>query len=502
MSCRRTSVLGVVLLIAVACDAARAIDVQVPSSTTLAGPGQTGSVAVSIAPLVAQDMVLSGALSFTYAAGVATATAATPTALLAGCTTTTNLTPGMVTLIFACTVPLSSGGTLFDVAFQGVAVGVSPLSFAPTNEIPNGCLLNEGTPACQTSNGELVVGAPPPTGTATATPSGVATPTAPPSGGTPTATASPTGTIAPGSSGVLVQDVFRASDGTAYQLARVLPAVGPGEAVRVTTLAGSTGGVGGCASTGASAGTPADAVVGTIPPQQSLSPYAEVMRTAVLVPSAAAVASFDAGNGGRLHLGTGPGALTVCASPIDCAGQPGVVPLVDLGATGNAAAACVAQGLATACDGPTQRDAFAFGLPGAGSPPLCTAAATTATVVCAPEPGDGFRLLIGQAIVFVYGGDLAASGFGVGIAGFAIDLDGANPAGCAAGEVVAATALVESQPAPPFPTATGTATATAPPSPTRPAIPVVASPIGGPGLFMIGGLATVLLFALRARAAR
>ena len=124
MSCRRTSVLGVVLLIAVACDAARAIDVQVPSSTTLAGPGQTGSVAVSIAPLVAQDMVLSGALSFTYAAGVATATAATPTALLAGCTTTTNLTPGMVTLIFACTVPLSSGGTLFDVAFQGVAVGV------------------------------------------------------------------------------------------------------------------------------------------------------------------------------------------------------------------------------------------------------------------------------------------------------------------------------------------------------------------------------------------
>ena len=31
MSCRRTSVLGVILLTAVACDAALAIDVQVPS---------------------------------------------------------------------------------------------------------------------------------------------------------------------------------------------------------------------------------------------------------------------------------------------------------------------------------------------------------------------------------------------------------------------------------------------------------------------------------------
>ena len=510
MAARARTVVGIALSTMVA-HAAAALEVALPASTAIAGVGQPGAVALSIGPLTAVDMVFAGAVSFTYSGSIVSATGATPSGLLAGCTTTTNLTAGRVTLIFACVSPLTNGGTLFTVDFTGVAVGVSPLVFSPTNEIPNGCVINEGTPACQSAGGEVVVGSPPATATVTATVSGVATATitATASGvvtatttRTPTATApiaTPTGGAPP--SGQLVQDVYRASDGTAYQLARVLPQAGPNEAVRVTTVAGSVATVGGCSATGSTVGSTASAIAGA-PAPQPLIPYATVVRTAILLPSNAGAVSFDSVNSGRLRLGSGASVATVCADPFDCIGQPGVAQLFFLDSvSGGAAAACIGAGLQASCDGGNDRAAFAFGLASTGSPPLCTAAPTIATTVCAAEPSDGFRLATGQVIVFIYGGDLAASGFSAGIAGFGIDLDGTNPFGCAAGAVVSATDLIESIPAPP----PRTPTATPPPTPTRirpaPAIPVIPSPLAGAGILLIGGLAAALLLTLRARAA-
>jgi hypothetical protein len=209
--------------------------------------------------------------------------------------------------------------------------------------------------------------------------------------------------------------------------------------------------------------------------------------------------AFDAAASGRLRLGSGPGAATVCAAAIDCLGQDNVAPLVNLGsALGGVGASCIATQVDGTCDVATPRDAFAFALAASGSPPLCTDAPTTDTTLCATEPSDGFRLVSGQAIVFVYHDDLATSGFGVGIAGFAIDLDGANATGCAVGQVVGATALTTSQPAPPLPTATATGTLPVPTT-TRPPIPIVPSPLSGAGLLMIGGLAFALLLRMRAR---
>lgn len=488
MTGRWGATLGIALCVVGGGGSAAALEVRLPPSTAIASPGDSATVVVSIAAPAAQDMVFAGALSVTYAGAVAVATGATPGAALAGCTTATNLTPGRVTLLFACATPLTGGGALFEVGFHGLAIGVSPLAFAPTAEIPGGCLLNEGTPACQAVDGELVVGAPPPT--ATATPSGAATATATATLATPPATPTATPTGGPQASGRLVQDVYRASDGTVYQLARVLPQAAAGEAAWVTTVVGSVAPVSGCSSAGATAGSPVDAEVGSVAP----IPFAAARRSGVLVPIGVAQVSFDPRARGRLRLGTGAGAHTVCASPADCVGEPGVTALVDLAAAGGGlAAACLATGVTTACSGGSPRDAVAFGLAAAGSPPLCDAAPTTATVLCAAPPLDGFRLLAGQAVVFVYDGDLASSAVGVGLAGFDIDVDGSNPAGCDGG-VVGATALTESMPAPPPRTTTAT------PVRTRAPIPAVPSPIGGAGLLMIGGLAAALILALHARA--
>ena len=155
MAGRSSLAVGVALSMLVA-RGAIAVEVQLPAHTAITAPGQSATVALSIAPITTQDGVLAGAFSFTYAGAVATATGAVPGALLAACTTTTNLTGGRVTLIFACTQALPNGGTLFTVTFQGVAVGVSPLVFSATGTIPDGCTINEGTPSCQPSGGELV----------------------------------------------------------------------------------------------------------------------------------------------------------------------------------------------------------------------------------------------------------------------------------------------------------------------------------------------------------
>jgi hypothetical protein len=64
-------------------------------------------------------------------------------------------------------------GVLFNVTFQGTANGSGELVFTTVPLIPNGCLLNEGTPTCEpstvTTQSILTVGPVGPTATATAT---------------------------------------------------------------------------------------------------------------------------------------------------------------------------------------------------------------------------------------------------------------------------------------------------------------------------------------------
>lgn len=266
------------------------------------------------------------------------------------------------------------------------------------------------------------------------------------------------------------QSVFRAADGTAYQLVRVVPPLGAGaERQRVTSLVGSSAGTGGCSQSGSVAGQTAAAVVGALPPQQMLHDFGFIRRTAILVPNSVSAVSFDAANAGKLTLGSGGGAINVCRVPGDCPGgvSSPIVPLND--GSGSVPAACIATTVSTACDGNAQRTLIAFGLPSSGDPPVCqnSSAVTTSTKICAPEPTDGFTLGANQAVIFVYNGSIAGSGFNIGAAGFGIDTNGLSSPGCSPNSVVSASSRNDSSAAPPLPTWTPTPTETYTPTPTR-----------------------------------
>jgi cysteine-rich repeat protein len=269
--------------------------------------------------------------------------------------------------------------------------------------------------------------------------------------------------------GQFTQSEFRAADGTAYQVVRLVPPVGAGaDKQRITTIVGSASGAGGCSATLASVGQTASAIVGAIPPGQVLHNYDFIKRTAVLVPNSVTSINFDPNNGGHLTLGTGAGAVSVCRVSGDCPGGNSA-PMVALNSNvGGIPPACIAQGVGSGCDG-NKRNVIAFGLPASGSPPVCDSpsSVTTSTFVCAPEPSDGFSLLPGQAVVFTYNGSLAGLGFGVGAGGFGIDTDGSNYPGCAAGSVISAGSRIDSNAAPPLPTSTPTVTPTYTSTPTR-----------------------------------
>lgn len=272
------------------------------------------------------------------------------------------------------------------------------------------------------------------------------------------------------------QSVFRAADGTAYQLVRVLPPLGAGaERQRVTSLVGSSAGTGGCSVSGSVAGQTAAAVVGALPPNQMLHDFDFVRRTAILVPNSVSAVAFDANNAGKLTLGTGAGSVNVCRVPGDCPGgvSSPLVPLSD--GSGDVPPACIAQTVSTACDGSAQRTLIAFGVPATGNPPVCTSpsSVTTSTTICAPEPSDGFALGANQAVIFIYNGALAGSGFNIGAAGFGIDTNGLSAPGCSPNSVVSAGSRNDSSAAPPLPTWTPTPTATFTLTPTRTATSTV-----------------------------
>lgn len=198
------SLLAVATLIAAS--AASAVQVTLPPNALIASVGNTTIVPVSIADSTG---VLGIAVSFTYDSAIASATQVQSTTLTTGCTVIPSIgSPGMVVITAACPsgLPTGQSGALFNVTFQGVANGTSPLTFAQTNDVPNGCLLNEGSPSCEPVNGQLSVGTVGPTATATST----ATNTSIPATATATATATntvPTATATPSSTATFTDTI-------------------------------------------------------------------------------------------------------------------------------------------------------------------------------------------------------------------------------------------------------------------------------------------------------
>ncbi|MFN8640538.1 MAG: hypothetical protein U0802_02325 [Candidatus Binatia bacterium] len=235
---------------------------------------------------------------------------------------------------------------------------------------------------------------------------------------------------------------YRADDGTAYQVLRSVAPIGGGaDHERITTLAGAPGGTGGCNLSTMDAA----AVVGVISPGQVLHPFASIRRTAILLPNDANALNFDPSGAGKVTIGTGGGAVKVCRVGGDCGGSGQALVGLDT-ADANVPKACIASGVQADCEANT-RSTIGFGLAATGNPPQCTTNPTVNTDICANEPGDGFSLAPGQAIVFVYNGSLGGIGFGVGAGAFGIDADESGSV-CADGGVVSATAPSQSLPGP------------------------------------------------------
>jgi hypothetical protein len=353
------------------------------------------------------------------------------------------------------------------------------------------------------------------------------------------------------------ESLFRAGDGTAYQVLTASNLGGGAENIRLTTLAGSIQGAGSCAATSGMQGQSTSAIGGVIEPQMSLHPYGQITRTIILTPNDISEINFDSAFGGRVSIGTGAGALNICHTASDCTGEPNVQTLVPLSSnTGGVPPACIATGRQAECDNFNNRTVFGFGVAASGDPPVCTdpTQVTVNSTVCGAQPADGFTVGSGQAIVFVYNSTLQQDGFAVATGGFGISTDLVNNPNCPnPNSIVSATGDNDSQPAPPPPTNTPTNTATntatftltptntptqtntatptftntatftatntltptntptntptrtntptltptAPPTNTRPPIPVVPSPTSPAGLVMIIGLGGGLLWALR-----
>ena len=281
------------------------------------------------------------------------------------------------------------------------------------------------------------------------------------------------------------QTLFRADDGTAYQVLRTIPPLGLGAThVTFTSIGGSASGVGSCLGPGSADGDLVSAVGGANPAEfQALHPYNQIVRTAILVPNDITTLTFDEREGGRVSLGisnadcigagaplpcctdAGTGtcqALDVCKNASDCMGQPDVQGTMDLDvASPGVPAACIANGATADCEIPITRNTFAFGLAATGSPPVCTTPAdvTVNSMICDPAPTDGFTLDDGGAIVFIYDSSLACRGFTGVYGGFltsdtfeAMDI-------CPASEtnrIVAAAAEIESSSSEGCPTTTPT----------------------------------------------
>lgn len=237
-------------------------------------------------------------------------------------------------------------------------------------------------------------------------------------------------TLGPAQGGILEQQVFRANDGTVYQLIEVVPQDrspgGPGTH-RITTLAGSLGAVETCASgQGTQQGTPLTAVAGS---KDTLS-LSLIRRTDILRPNNFGAPRFDPHGSGKLLLGAAAGTIEICNDPNLC-----VLHALSRDA-GGIPPACVARLAAGSyCQTEKVPEVIAFGLPHSGD--LCNDATQVSvmTQTCfGAGPLRGFDLKPGEVVVFVYKPGREA--FAVGAGGFALAADESNSLGCAARQII------------------------------------------------------------------
>lgn len=247
----------------------------------------------------------------------------------------------------------------------------------------------------------------------------------------------------------------RAADGTTYEVISVpnTALFGGADEFQVTTVAGSTIGLQQCSNSGGFSGEGTSALVGGdlgLNPAQQLHPYANIVRTGILVPNNETITfnSYGVTGSGRLTIGTGAGAVDVCLTPADCSsGAPNATLYPLSSSLGSVPVACIANAVPANCTSGTF-STFGFGLPMTGT--TCNSAPTTNGTVCGARPGDGFTIQKGQMVVFVYSGGLANTGFTFGASGFGIDTDGVNNPTCSANRIVTAAATAPSAPPRPF----------------------------------------------------
>jgi hypothetical protein len=235
----------------------------------------------------------------------------------------------------------------------------------------------------------------------------------------------------------LEQRLFQADDLTLYQVVRAVPIAAPSESelYRVVALA--------------AADVPIEsqvrffgelACIDTGPVLQSgfARPPGLTRRTGVVLPADSTLA-FDAAGSGRLVLGSGT-VREVCREASRCA--PDSEPLT-ASAAGDRQVPAACAGIVDDCDRSADHTVLAFGRPSENG--LCADRLTELdAIVCDPPPSEGFPLLPGQAVVFVYEidpeEDLDSLSFDAGLAGFGVDLDGSNLPDCPIGTVVEAIA--------------------------------------------------------------
>ena len=232
----------------------------------------------------------------------------------------------------------------------------------------------------------------------------------------------------------LQQELYRARDGTAYQLIYAVPRVIATAAARyrVTTVAAAVPNVQSCELSPLQAGEIARAVSGS----DALPLFDAMRRTALLQPNDATQVRFDPDGGGRLTLGLGSGATNICARSDACTGL-GSVPLELVTQVGGGLpAACAPVPIPGAeCAGVAVPASIGFG--GQQQAGECLVGSLTVeTEICAAEPADGFALGPGQSVVFVY--EAGRDSLQTAVGGFGISASPTNPPGCLAGRVIEA----------------------------------------------------------------
>ena len=222
--------------------------------------------------------------------------------------------------------------------------------------------------------------------------------------------------------------LFRAANGPVYQVLRNAGADADegAEAVRVTTLVGSTGAASACES---SAGNGVDA---TAIAASASAPFdvGAVRKSAVIRDATPPCFNGNAeGGDGSVCIGPDCGTDCACEPGERCAAFTFDAGVAITQATEEVPAAEIAD-LRDLGAGPCSGFAYAFG----------TAAPTTRAAECAAdESGEGFALPVeasrftggteGSTIVFAYDAPLL-SDFRASHAGFSVDLDGKNRVGC------------------------------------------------------------------------